>query len=164
MENEFHEPSFGEIVELIQQYEQASESRQPVFFAEENFEQIIHFYEENGESNKVLRVVESALEQYSFSSFFHTKKAEILANQKHFDEALSVLEIAEMLDPTDINILLIRADVHLWQGRHSEAMDQVNQGLALASISEDKCELYLQMADIFEDQEKFPEMTDALKK
>jgi tetratricopeptide (TPR) repeat protein len=163
MENEFQEPSFGEIVELIQQYEQAAETEEHVFFAEENFEQIVHFYEENGELNKVLRVLDSALAQYSFSSFFHTKKAEILANQKHFEEALSILETAELLDPTDLNVLLIRADIYLWEGKHAEAMAQVNAGLTMTTLAEDKCELYLQMADIFEDQERFEEMTDALK-
>ncbi len=162
-ENEFQEPSFGEIVELIQQYEEAAESKQHVFFEEENFEQIIHFYEENREYNKALRVIESALEQYSFSSFFLTKKAEILANQKRFDEAMFALEGAEKLDPTDINIFLIRADVYLWEGRHEEAMSEVDYAMSLATVAEDKCELYLEMADIFEDQEKFTEVVDSLK-
>jgi tetratricopeptide (TPR) repeat protein len=164
MENEFHEPSFGEIVELIQQYEQAVESKQQVYFEQEHFEKIILFYEENKEYNKILRVVESALDQYCFSSFFHTKKAEILANQKHFEEALACLEEAEKLDPSDINIFLIRADVHLWEGRHTEAMAEVEHALNIATLPEDKCELYLEMADIFEDQEKFSEMAAVLKK
>jgi tetratricopeptide (TPR) repeat protein len=163
MENEFDESSFGHIVELIQQYEEAVESKETVFFEQEKFEQIIQFYEENNEANKALRVIESALEHYSFSAYFHTKKAEILANQRRFDEALAALDMAESLDPTDLNILLIRADVYLWQGRHEEAMAQVETGLSVSTFAEDKSELYLQMADIYEDQEKFAEMKEALK-
>ena len=87
-ENEFYEPSFGDIVDLVKTYEDAWRSRQQVFFEEEDFEQVIQFYQENHELNKALRVIESALDQYSFSAFFHTKKAEILANQKRFEEAL----------------------------------------------------------------------------
>ncbi|MES2620534.1 MAG: tetratricopeptide repeat protein [Bacteroidota bacterium] len=162
-ENEFHEPSFGEIVELIQQYEESVKLKQQVFFEQEGYEQIITFYEDNREFNKALRVTETALEQYSFSSFFHTKKAELLANQKRFDEALYVLEGAERLDPTDINIFLIRADVHLWEGRHEEAIAEVEYAMNLAVVPEDKCELYLEFADIYEDQENFPEMINALK-
>jgi hypothetical protein len=94
-ENEFQGPSFGEIVGLVQQYEESVKTKRQLFLDEENYEQIITFYQENREYNKVLNVIESALQQYSFSAFFHTKKAEILANQKRFDEALLALEEAE---------------------------------------------------------------------
>ncbi len=33
----------------------------------------------------------------------------MLANQKRFDDAMAVLEQSERLDPTDINIFLIRS-------------------------------------------------------
>src|SRR5688572_5946510 len=146
-DNEFHEPPFGEIIELIHQYEEAEKLKQTTFFEQEDYEQIISFYEDNREYNKALRVTDTALDHYSFSSFFHTKKAELLANQKRFDEALYVLEGAERLDPTDINIFLIRADVHLWEGRHSEAIAEVDHALNIAVLPEDKCELYLEFAD-----------------
>ena len=83
-ENEFMEPNFGEIVDLVKKYEEQVKEQQPVFLDEDNYEQIIQFYQDNREQNKALQVVESALEQFSFSSFFYTKKAEILANQKYF--------------------------------------------------------------------------------
>src|SRR5580693_6839666 len=107
-EFEFSEPSFGEIVDLVRQYEESVRSKRQLFLDEEGFEQIINFYQDNREYNKLLNVIESALSQFSFSSFFYTKKAEILANQKRFDEARVVLEESEKLDPQDINIFLIR--------------------------------------------------------
>ena len=162
-ENEFMEPSFGEIVDLVKKYEESVKDEQQVFLEEENYEQIIQFYQDGRENNKALRVIESALEQFSFSSFFYTKKAEILANQKQFEAALHALEEAEKLDPNDINIFLIRADVALWEGKHEEAKDQIDYALALAPEDEDKCELYLELADIYEDQEKYPEVVAALK-
>ncbi|MDB5285023.1 MAG: hypothetical protein JWO06_4098 [Bacteroidota bacterium] len=162
-ENEYHEPSFGEIVDLVKQYEDAVKYKQQLFFEEDNYEQIIQFYQDNREHNKALRVIETAIEQYSFSSFFYTKKAEMLANLKRFDEALGILEESERLDPKDINIFLIRSDIHLWEGRHQEALDEVEYALNIATEKEDKCELYLEMADIFEDQEKYPEVVQALQ-
>ncbi len=162
-ENEFMEPSFGEIVDLVKKYEESVKDRQQVFLDEEHYEQIIQFYQDGRENNKALRVIESALEQFSFSSFFYTKKAEILANQKHFDEALHALEEAERLDPNDINIFLIRADVALWEGKHEDAKAQIDYALLIAPEDEDKCELYLELADIYEDQEKYPEVVEALK-
>ena len=162
-ENEFMEPSFGEIVDLVKKYEESVKERQQVFLDEENYEQIIQFYQDSRENNKALRVIESALEQYSFSSFFYTRKAEILANQKHFAEALLALDEAQKLDPNDINIFLIRSDVALWEGRHDEAKAHMDYALTIATEPEDKCELYLELADIYEDQEKYAEVVIALK-
>ncbi len=163
-ENEFNEPSFGEMVDLVKRYEEAVKYKQPLFFDEDNYEQIILFYQDNREFNKALRVIESALEQHSFCSFFYTKKAEILANQKQFEEALLVLDEAQKLDPNEINIFLIRADVYLWQGYHQLAMAEVEYALTIASEPTDKSELYLEMADIWEDQEKYTEVSETLKK
>ena len=145
-EDEFMEPSFGEMMDLIKQYEDAEKENRKVFFDEENYDHIVQFNQDNRENNKALRVANTAMEQYPFSSVFYTKKAEILANQKRFDEALPLLEEAERLDPNDINIFLIRADVHLWEGRHAEAMEVIESAIAIATEKEDMCELLLEMA------------------
>lgn len=163
MQEEFQEPSFGEIVDLVKRYEEAVKHKEPVFFEEETYEQIIEFYQENREFKKALRVVEDALSQHCFSSCFYTKKAEILANQQKFEEALHVLAEAEKLDPNDINIFLIRADVYLWEGRHNEALKEIDYALSIATEPEDRCELYLEQADVWEDLEKYYEVIDALK-
>lgn len=162
-ENEFMEPSFGELVELIKQYEEAEKESQQIFLEEDSYDQIVQFYQDNQEYNKALRVAEAAIDQYPFSSFFYTKKAEILANQKRFEEAIPYLDEAERLDPNDINIFLIRADVYLWEGSHAEAMEVVENAIAIAQDAEDRCELYLEMADIWEDQEKYHEVINSLK-
>lgn len=163
-ENEDFEPSFGEIIDLIKQYEDAVKAKQQLFFEEDSYEQIITFYQENRELNKAMQVADSALEQYPYSAFFITKKAEVLAEQKMFDEALDYLDRAEMLDAQDINIYLIRADIFLWLGRHTEALEVIETALLIGSEPEDKTELYLEMADVYEDLEKYWEVIDALKK
>lgn len=162
-ENESMEPGLGEIIDLVKKYEEFEKEKAQVFLSEENYEQIIQFYQDNREPNKALRVIENALEQFSFSSFFYTKKAEILANQKHFEEALQALDDAQKLDPNDINIFLIRADVALWEGRHEDAKAEVDYALTIATEDEDHCELYLELADIYEDQERYDDVVASLK-
>lgn len=162
--NEFQDDSSNDLVlELVKQFEAAVKEQQQVFLEEENYEQIVEFYMEAREFKNALLAIENALEQYSFSSFFYTKKAEIFANQKHFSEALIVLEEAQRLDPTDINIFLIRADVYLWEGKHELALEEVAYAMTIAQDAGDKCELYLELADIWEDQEKYFEVMEALK-
>lgn len=162
-ENESQEPSFGEIMDLVKQYEEAEKLKRPIYLDEEHYEQIIQFYQENRAPQKALRVIEEALNQYSFSGYFYIKQAEILANDKKFDEALLALDEAQKLDPTDINIFLIRADVYLWQGKHTQAIAEAEFALTQANDPVDKCELYLEMADILEDQQKYPEVVEILK-
>jgi tetratricopeptide (TPR) repeat protein len=87
----------------------------------------------------------------------------MLANQKKFGEALYILEESEKLDPNDINIFLIRSDIYLWEARHKDAQAEVEYALTIAMDNEDKSELYLELADIYEDQERYIELEDALK-
>jgi tetratricopeptide (TPR) repeat protein len=162
-ENEFQEPSFGDVIELVSKYEEAEKNKQTVFFDEESYESIVQFYQDNGRPGKALKVLDHAIAQYKFSSFFQSKKAEILANQKRFDEAIEALDIAEGLDPNDVNIFLIRADVLLWQGFHSLASEEVERALQLATDPDDRCELYLEQADILEDQERYADVVKCLK-
>lgn len=162
-DNEFREPSESDLMELISQYEEAQKGKRKVFFEEENYDQIIQFYHDNREYTKALKVADVALEQYPFSSFFYTKKAEILAYQRRFDDALPFLDEAERLDPTDINLFLIRADIFLWQGKHKDAMDVIEHAMSIATEKEDRCELFLETADVWEDQEKYAEVINCLK-
>ena len=162
--NEFQDDSSDDLViELVKQYEAALKEQQQFFLEEENYEQIVEFYITARAYKNALNAIESALEHYSFSSFFYTKKAEVLANQKHFSEALALLDEAQRLDPNDINIFLIRADVFLWEGKHELALEEVEYAMTITEDSFDKCELYLELADIWEDQEKYSEVIAALK-
>lgn len=162
-ENEFNEPGFGELVDLVKRYEDSVKAKEEVFLPEDSYEQIIQFYLDNRENNKALKATESAIEHYSFSSFFYSKKAEILANQKHFEAALYALEEAEKLDPNDINIFLIRADIALWEGRHPDALAQIEYALTVVDNDDDRCELYLEYADVYEDLEQYDDVVKSLE-
>ncbi|MCW5908344.1 MAG: tetratricopeptide repeat protein [Chitinophagales bacterium] len=162
-ENEFMEPSESDLMELVSQYEEAEKTRHSIFLDEDSYDCLIQFYHDNREYSKALRAADAAIAQYPFSAFFYTKKAEILANQRKFDEALPLLDEAERLDPNDINIFLIRSDVYLWEGRHEDAMEVVEHAMTIAKEKEDRCELFLETADIWEDQEKYNEVINCLK-
>ena len=83
-ENEFMESSFGEIIDLIKHYEEAVKSKQPIFFDEDNYEQIINFYQDEREYNKALRECDIAL------CLFFTKVGKYTAEE--FDTAYQVFK------------------------------------------------------------------------
>jgi hypothetical protein len=72
--NEMDESEFGELIDLIKQYEEAMQAKQSAFFEEDNFERIIQFYVDSREFSKAMKVIDSALVQYPFSANFFIKK------------------------------------------------------------------------------------------
>ncbi len=162
-EHEFFDPSFGEMMELIRQYEEATQHNSPAYLDEESYEKLIFFYQDNREFKKATQAVEHALEQYPFSSEFMLKKAEILAEQNYLDEALEVLEHTEQLNPMDVGIALTRADILLFKGAHEAALKEIERGFSLAETSDDKCELFLEKADVYEDKELYWEVIESLQ-
>lgn len=157
-----NELSFGDIIGLIQRYEESAKNSSPAYFEVDDYEHILNFYMDNREFGKALKVVDAAIEQHSFSSYFQVKRAELLANAKRFAEAMEALDVAEQLDPEDTNIYLIRADVMLWQGKHNEAILNIESGLKKTDEDEVRCELYLELADVYEDREEYDAVVDAL--
>lgn len=162
-EEEFDEMSLSDVVGLVQQYEQAQKEHKPLLLDEESYERIIQFYQENREFKRAVSVANSALERYPFSPGFFILKAESLAEQSNFDEALQSLELAETLDATEITIYLIRADIYLWTGKHSEALQQLEKAHSLADMPEDLTDIYLLQADVYEDLELYDNVMQALK-
>ena len=108
MDEEQEDMSLSDLMGLVQQFEQSQQSSKPLFFDEDSYERIILFYQENREFKRALSVAETALEQYPYSPTFFILKAEVLAEQNQFEEALNILEIAETLDANEITIYLIK--------------------------------------------------------
>ena len=162
-EHEFFDPSFGEMMDLIRQYEEAAKSNTKPYFNEESYEKIIYFYQDNREFKRAGQVIDAAIEQFPFTGEFLLKKAEVLAEQNLLDEALVVLDKAEQLDPSDVGVALTRADILLFKNDHEAALEEIDRGLALATEDEDKCELYLEMADVYEDKELYWEVIESLQ-
>jgi tetratricopeptide (TPR) repeat protein len=163
LENEMNDPSFGELMDMIKKYEEAEKEHQSLFLDEESYLSIIDFYADNREFKRAFSVIETALDQYHYSSELWIKKAEIFAEQNKCEEALEALDNAENLDKTEIAIYLIRADIFLSQAKHDEALEVISTGLAMAEEEDDVCDLYLEQADVYEDLGQYIEVMDALK-
>jgi tetratricopeptide (TPR) repeat protein len=162
-ENENNHPDFSEIIELIQQYENAVKSNGSPHFDEDSYEKLILYYQDNREFKKAMSVIESAIEQFPFSGEFLLKKAEVFAEQNRLDDALECIGYAEVLDPSDVRIALSRADILLFKGEHDAALAEIHRGFELAETDEDRCELFLEKADVFEDKELYYEVIECLQ-
>ena len=149
--------------ELVQRFENMLSSNGSLFFDESSFEQLIDYYEANDKIEIAFEVVELATRQYPYSSGFLVKKAQLLFGLKKIDEAHDVLDQAMLYDPRDLDIFLLKADIHVWLSEHRAAICILKNALEI--ISPDEMEdIYLEIADVYEDWEKYDRVIEYLQK
>ena len=61
----------------------------------------------------------------------HQWLAYLLASQGRFDEAVVEIERAQKLDPVSVSIMTDIGDIHLWAGRHDQAIAHAREALEL---------------------------------
>lgn len=150
------------VKELVRNYEKALKKNENFFFEEQDLDDVIFYFLTELEFEKAMILADEGIERFKYSATFYNHKAEILKEIAQYDEALEVLEQAEVFSPNEMSILLNRVDIYSILERFEEAVE-----LLSASIDEamgiEKAELYLELADIYEDWEKYEEVILALK-
>ncbi len=150
-----------QIRELLKQYENLKNGRQHSFIDEDSFEKIIGYYQEKEDLGRALEAAEIAAEQYPYSGQLLIRKADILLANRHYREALAVLEQAGLYDSRDINLYILKTDAYL-------ALDQQEKAVALLEDAldyfegEEKTELLFELADVYDDYEDFDKVFDCL--
>ena len=152
-----------EITELISQYENAVRNNELLHLDQEALESIIDYYESMGNHEKAIEVVEKSLQQYPFSAILLLKRAELLFDLKHCKKALESLEKAQLFDPSEIEIHLLKAEILTFQSLYDEAIE-VLENLIPNANSEDLAEIHLRLADVYEDNEQYSEVMGCLKR
>lgn len=150
------------IRELLKRYENLKSGRHQSFLDEESFEKIIEYYQEKEDLSKALEAAESAVEQYPWSGQLLIKKADILLAGRHYQEALRVLEQAELLDSGDINLFILKTDAYMALDQQEKAVELLEQAL-LQFDGEERTELLFELADVYDDYEDFEKVFDCLK-
>lgn len=160
-EREFEEFDQEQVLELIGHYEQMLKDDAHVFFEEASFDQIIEYYQERQQLDKAYDVVDLAIAQHPFSASLLIKKAQLEFDQKRYDTAMATLDQAAVFDATDMQIHLLRCDIFVWQGKFAEAVDTIQVALEFAD-EEERVDLFLELADIYEEWEKYDELFNTL--
>lgn len=160
-ENPYHQ-EHEDLRELLKQYQNLRAGISHSFFDEESFEKIIDYFDDKEEIQQAVEAVELAIEQYPYSSVLLIRKADLMIASRRYNEALKILEQAELLDSTDINLFILKTDVYL-------ALDQQEKAVALLQDAlqhfegEERIELLFELADVYDDYEEFDKIFDCLK-
>lgn len=147
--------------ELLKQYNNLRNGYPSVFLEEDAFEKIIDYYDEKEELSKALEAAETAIEYFPYSAPLLIKKADLLLATRKYQEALDILERAELFDGSDINLYILKTDAYLAMDMHDRAVDLLEKAIH-SFEGEEKVELLFELADVYDDYEEFEKVFDCL--
>ncbi|MEM7103492.1 MAG: tetratricopeptide repeat protein [Bacteroidota bacterium] len=148
---------------LVHQYEEMLRKDAVAFFEQSAFERILDYYENQHRWNLALEVVDYALQQHPYSSIFFIRKAQLLLEKNKVDEALECLKQAEMFDASELEIFLLKSEALSWSGRYEEALAILEASKKQFPL-EDHDEIYMAIANVYEDMELFEKSFKAVSK
>lgn len=162
MKNNPFEEDRDVLAELLKNYDNLKNGRSHSFIEEDAFEKIISYFEEKEDNKAAMEAVELATERYPYSSGLLIRKADILLNNRRYNEALEVLEFTSLLDKNDINLYILKTDALLALDRQEEAVQLLEEALHLFT-GEERIEMLFELADVYDDYEDFDKVFDCLK-
>jgi tetratricopeptide (TPR) repeat protein len=148
-----------ELKALLQQYENLKEGMPNSFIEEDGFERIIEHFEEKEQFATVLEACKFAISQYPYSASLLFIKANALIVLRKYNEALYVLEQAELLDSTDTTLYILKTDVYLALDRQQKAAEVLEDAIENFS-GDEKIDLLFELADVYDDYENFEKVFD----
>ena len=143
-----------ELKALLQQYENLKSGMPNSFIEEDGFERIIEHFEEKEQFAHVLEVAEFAGSQYPYSASLLFSKANALIVLRRYDEALEILEQAELLDSTDTTLYILKTDVYLALDKQEKAAEILEAAIEYFT-GDEKLDLLFELADVYDDYENF---------
>ena len=162
--NHFYFGKQQEMQDLVFKYEAMSQKGKVSSFEVTAFLSLIDFYKKEDSLDKALEVTERAIRQHKFSSELHTCKAKLLIASQKDEAALESLDRAEVFGQSFIEIDLLRTKVYCLQQNYSKALSLLlDLRLNYYITNEEYSAILVQEASIYQYQEEFPQMFEALQ-
>jgi tetratricopeptide (TPR) repeat protein len=149
------------IKELLHLFENLKNGAGGGFLEEEAFEKIIDYFDDQEENLKAMEAAELGIEYFPFSSSLLFKKDDLLLASRKYNEALAILEKAELLDANDLNLYILKTDAYLALDKQEKAVALLETAIAHFE-GEEKIELLFELADVYDDYEEFDKVFDCL--
>ena len=147
--------------DLISQYEAMQENESPIYLTEREFHRLIEYYHEEYLIQQAIEATDVAIAQYPYCADFLLAKAQLLLISDKPYRAMRYLDRADAVSPNELQSALLRARAFSEVGEHNQAIELLNQAEKFAS-SEDKVEIYLCTAAVYENMRLYDEMFDSL--
>jgi len=107
------------------------------FFDAEDFEDIIHHYLNNGKISLAKKAIKISLKQHPDSIQLKLLDVEVMVFENNFDAAEKLLDKLQLLDPSNEEIYIQRANILSKKDNHEGAIQLLNKALELSNDSFD---------------------------
>lgn len=148
---------------LIERFEHIKNGTGAGMLDEEDYERVIEHYFQHNNDTDALLACDIGSTYYPFSGSILLLKAEILTQTQKYGQALKTLDELEQYDQSNLGAVLLRADVLLSQAKYENAASYLLRSSEHFEGAE-KIELLLELADVYDECEAYPEVYNTLKK
>ena len=148
--------------ELLRLFNDRKTGRSYPFLDEESFEKIINYFDDKEDLIQAQEACDMAVEQFPYSATLLLRKADILIATRKYQDALDILDLAELLDSTDIDLYILRTDAYLALDKQDKAISLLQQALTFFE-GQERIDLLFELADVYDDYEEFDKIFDCLK-
>ena len=131
------------------------------FFDISQFEALFDYFLENGEFESAEIIIRMAHQQHPSSNSIHIREAHLNMALGKINNALSILNRAEKIEPFNGDILLLKAQVFSQMRRPQKALQYYER--ALRNAVENKTEIMLDMAMELQEMQDYPRAIEVLK-
>ena len=121
----------------IDKFESMLKTDDIYFFDAEDFEDIIHHYLNNGKIALAKKAIKIGLQQHPASIELKLLEVEVLVFENHLDLAENYLDALQILDSTNEEIFIQRANIFSKKDNHEAAVALLNKALDLSENSFD---------------------------
>ncbi len=121
----------------IDKFESMLKTDDVYFFDAEDFEDIIHHYLNNGKIALAKKAIKIGLQQHPASIELKLLEVEVLVFENHLDLAEHYLDALQVLDSTNEEIFIQRANIYSKKDNHEAAVALLNKALNLSENSYD---------------------------
>lgn len=151
----------NEMRDLLKQFENLRSGQGHSFLEEEAFEKIIDHFDDKDDIPSALEAVDLGIEQFPYSASLMIKKGDLLIATRKYNEALDILERAEILDNSDIDIYILKTDIFLALDQQEKAVEILESAIDMFE-GEERINLLFELADVYDDYEEFDKVFDCL--
>jgi tetratricopeptide (TPR) repeat protein len=137
----------------VGRFEEMLKNQGHYFFESDELEEIFEYYYHQGQIEQASQVAEFGILQNPYSAQFFVKRAQISMSHGRFEEALAHLNQAEIFEPTNYELYLIRGSIYDLLGNPKEAVKHLKTAEGFA---EDQVEVvYNALAGVFINWKKY---------
>ena len=144
------------VTPLVSRYEDMLISGKSQYFDISEFEEIINIYLLNENEDRAVSAAKYAIKLHPYSYELKFKLAFVYYVTKKHSQALKYLNILEKIEPSNSEIYILKGQVLTSLDKIDQALQNFQYAISLQTDDEDLNNMYFDIGEIFEDEEKYP--------